>query len=694
MGSVSVCFNDLDFETSVGEGDGEVVVSVQLSALFAEDIWIPFSVTAGTATPVTDYTTVTSSPMLLRSGATQVDIHITINPDTLDEEDETFFISLGDPTNASRCADIYKVMINDDDAPPTVSFVAAGQSINEPADGSSTTVYITAALSEVSGRNVSVPFSADPAFTTAAVGADYVFDTTSPLVIPAGALTNNIAVRILGDVTDEEDEMIKVVMGVPVNATPLPPTEDTVVILDDDLPPFVSFTWDRQEVGEDVGNVGIQVQLSAVSGKVITVPYNLAASPTVNDGQQDYTIQASPLVISPGLTTTDIPVRIFSDSLDEPDEAITVTMTTPSNAFLGSPSEHTLVIKTDIISPTVSFDPGFRDVPEIPGTVTVLVELSGAYYLPVTVPFTLEGTAQLGVDYLITPSPVVIPAGSASASIDITIMSDMINEIDEEIKLLMGTPTNALPEDPSVHITRILDDDLLPFVYFTEAAQSFNEAAGFRTVTVRLSNITGVDVMVPFTVSGSATQGSDYSLSPSAMVTIPAGFQEQTIQINVSNDDAPNGANVGEPDETIVLTMGTPIGNTAIPQGITTHTATITAWDCPTAPNAPYFDSGESKRLNWPINFSGTRTLDLTQVTISWPTLGGIKMETISFGSPLWNGSDNSGNLSVNTPSPLWSGTFTSQQMVFLFSKTPGTGSISVSARFEHCPVISRSISN
>jgi hypothetical protein len=314
------------------------------------------------------------------------------------------------------------------------------------------------------------------------------------------------------------------------------------------------------------------------------------------------------------------------------------------------------------------------------------------------VPFIIEGNARLGVDYQITASPVVIRAGSSSAPVRITIMEDTIDEVDEDIKLTMGTPTNATLGNPYVHETIIQDDDTAPLVYFTSPSQSGNEAVGVMPVTVRLSNIAGMDVMVPFSVEGSATEGSDYTLNPTRLVTIPAGYLERTININVSNDDQANGTNVGEPAETITLIMGEPV-NAVRGTTYDRHTATITAWVCPTTPYSPYFESGDSKRLVWDFNYSSTTTLNLAQVTVSWPTHGGVKVDGITFGSAIGASSyypNNSGSLTVNSPSPLWSGTFATRQMIFLFSKSPEMeyGSISVTARFQHCPIFTGSISN
>ncbi len=695
-GTVNVCFESS--ETTVSENDDEALVRVRLSALYAEDVLVPFSVSGGTATNGIDYSVTSTSPLLIRSGATLVEIHISVNQDDLDEEDiEDVILSLGDPTNAGRCTTnpTHRVKITDDDPMPEVTFTASSQDVPEPAEGNSVTVQVTAQLSQVSGRDVSVPFFADPALTTAAVGSDYVFDTTSPLVIPAGQLVNRIYVRIVGDNMDENDEIVQVAMGTPVNATPGAVTSHAITILDDDLPPFVSFTWSEQEVAEDAGEVGIQLSLSAASGKEISVPYSLDGTATL---WQDYSIPPSPLVIPPGQTTVNLPVEIYLDDLEEPDETLTVTMGVPTDAFLGTPAVHTMVIREQIEPPTVSFAPMLQQVAEAGGSATVAVQLSKAYYRDVTVPFVIEGSARLGVDYQITPSPVVIPAGSASALIEINVIDDIINEADETVKLTLGEPVNAIIGTPDVHETVIIDDDPLPTVYFISPSQQGNEAVGVMLVTVRLSNITGVDVLVPFSVGGSATEGSDYTLSPTRLLTIPAGYQEATIRINVVDDDSQGGAFIGEPDETIVLTRGEPI-NAVLGAGYSTHTATITAWVCPTVLYNPSFESGDSKRLVWGFSYTGVSTVDLVLVTVSWPTHGGVKLDGITFGGAGVGASsyypNSSGNLTVNNPSPLWRGVFSTRQMAFLFSKNPdlGYGSITVTARFDHCLPLTGSIS-
>lgn len=108
--------------------------------------------------------------------------------------------------------------------------------------------------------------------------------------------------------------------------------------------------------------------------------------------------------------------------------------------------------------------------------------------------------------------------------------------------------------------------NVVPRVTFTAASQSGAENAGTITVTAQLSAISGVDVTVPYTISGSAASPADYTL-PASPLTIAAGGLSADITIAV-NDDA-----FIEAAETVVVTMGTPTN--ALAGATAAHTLTI-----------------------------------------------------------------------------------------------------------------------
>jgi hypothetical protein len=149
----------------------------------------------------------------------------------------------------------------------------------------------------------------------------------------------------------------------------------------------------------------------------------------------------------------------------------------------------------------------------------------------------------------------------------------------------MGAPTNATAAAPTVHTATITDNDSAPTVSWTSASQSGAENVGTMTVTAQLSATSGLDVTVPFTLGGSATQGAgaDYTITASP-ITIPAGSDNATITITV-NDDG-----IDEADETVIVTMGAPTNATAAAP--TVHTATIT--DNDSAPTVSWTAASQS----------------------------------------------------------------------------------------------------
>ncbi|MDB5385787.1 MAG: Cadherin domain protein, partial [Planctomycetaceae bacterium] len=105
-----------------------------------------------------------------------------------------------------------------------------------------------------------------------------------------------------------------------------------------------------------------------------------------------------------------------------------------------------------------------------------------------------------------------------------------------------------------------------PTVSFSGASQSVNESAGTITLTVNLSAATSSNVTIPFTLSGTAANPADYSISASPL-TIAAGSTSGTIQITIVDDS------IAEGNETIVVSMGTPTNATL--GSTTTDTVTI-----------------------------------------------------------------------------------------------------------------------
>ena len=111
-----------------------------------------------------------------------------------------------------------------------------------------------------------------------------------------------------------------------------------------DYPLVIGFSKSTYSAGESAGAVAIAVTLSQVSSVTVTVDYS-TTNGTATSGT-DYTATHGTLVLPPGQISQTFSVGIISDTLEEPNETLTLTLANPTGARLGL-SEASLVILDD-----------------------------------------------------------------------------------------------------------------------------------------------------------------------------------------------------------------------------------------------------------------------------------------------------------------------------------------------------------
>lgn len=107
---------------------------------------------------------------------------------------------------------------------------------------------------------------------------------------------------------------------------------------------------------------------------------------------------------------------------------------------------------------------------------------------------------------------------------------------------------------------------VVPAVEFSLASQSTSEGGAPLAVRIELDQVHTQDVIIPYSVTGTAVETTDFTLTASP-ATIPAG------QTFVDLDFAPIDDGLHEADELATITLGTPTGGTLGVQ--TTHDLTI-----------------------------------------------------------------------------------------------------------------------
>ena len=326
-------------DVTVNEVLGTVSLIITLTPAATTTTTVDVATSDGTATAPADYAAVSTTVTFNAGVATSVQ-QVTIVDDAIDELDETFTVSLSNPTGGaivSTAGGSATVTIEDNDAPPTVGMDAATASVTEGDAGATTTVTLQVSLSTVSGLAVTVDFATADGTATTADG-DYVTNSGT-LTIAAGSTSATISVVVNGDEVIELDETFTVTLS--NAATPsttaalaitLPTT--TVTILNDDVvPPVLSIG--NVTVAETAGTATLTVSMDKISGTTVTV--DVATSDGTATAGLDYTaVATTPLTIAPGSTSVSTIVTILDDAIEEPAETFTVTLSNPSQATISA----------------------------------------------------------------------------------------------------------------------------------------------------------------------------------------------------------------------------------------------------------------------------------------------------------------------------------------------------------------------
>lgn len=428
-----------------------------------------------------------------------------------------------------------------------VEFSSATVDVAEGAGTATVTVKRALATNSV----VSVDYAMSEG--TAVSGSDYT-SKSGTLTFNAGELEKTFTVPILNDALDEEDvETAQITLSNPTNnATLGSKASATLNIADDDLMPVVALSSGASSIGEEAGEATVTVQLSAASGREVTVKYATADGTAVSP--DDYTpIPLSTLTFAPGAISQTFVVSVTNDLLFEEDEFVGLVLSTPANATLGTPASGTLTIVDNEAPPTVAFATDVITATESAGEVEVEVVLTALSTLPITVDYAVnDGTAVAGEDYTpVAAGTLTFAPGKGSQIITVPITNDTLDENDETIHLVLSNVvgSEATLGSPAEATVTVQDNDEMPAVQISGEVIPVDEDVNTAVVTVTLGHPSGREVSVAFaTEAETAVAGTDYETITGTLTFAP-GETSGTIAITLL-DDA-----LDEADETIAVAI-------------------------------------------------------------------------------------------------------------------------------------------
>ena len=224
----------LSIEAGSGEEGGNVTFTARLSPMAAQDVtatWTASVWSGDTAVLADDLGSMTTGRLTVKAGETTGTFTVPTAQDNTDEENETFTVTLTDPSSNTLIAEATAQGTINDDAPPVLSVAAVDA---EEGDG----LTFTVTLSAVSGREVTVDWEAatlDAEGDDAKDGTDYTAGSGTLTFAPEGVAVFNelgefvshtpgearktFTVATIEDTDEEENETFTVTLSNASNAS-------------------------------------------------------------------------------------------------------------------------------------------------------------------------------------------------------------------------------------------------------------------------------------------------------------------------------------------------------------------------------------------------------------------------------------------------------------------------------------------
>ena len=154
--------------------------------------------------------------------------------------------------------------------------------------------------------------------------------------------------------------------------------------------PTIDFNTTSSSGAESISSKAIIVDLSGSSSEIVTVDY--AVTGTATGLGKIIRLVNGTLSIAAGdtLQGTITIANIVDDTTDETDETVIITLSSPSNATLGSDKVHTYTITDDDDQPAISFNVTSSSGAESISSTDITVDLSAASSNNITVNYLFQ----------------------------------------------------------------------------------------------------------------------------------------------------------------------------------------------------------------------------------------------------------------------------------------------------------------
>ena len=556
---------------SITENAGVSTVTARLSGTTSQQVQVTVSAQAVSPAVAGDFELSSNLLLTITAGETEStgSVTVTASSNDVDAPDKQVTVS-GTVSGPSGMADPVSLplTITDDDAAPTVTLKLTPTSIRENAGVSAVTAFLSHATSE----EVRVTVSATAA--SPAVAGDFELSSNQVLTFAPSATDSSgeVTVTAVDDDIDAPDKRVTISGSVTGSAGMVDPASRTLTITDDEAAPTVTLVLMPDAITENGGVSTVTARLSGATSEEVTVTVMVPAA------SGEYRLSTNALLtFAPEATesTGTVEVTALDDTVDGPDQQVTVTGEVNAPVGLTAPAPVTLTITDNDDTPTAELVLTPNSISENGGVSRVTARLGHATSEEVQVRVAAAAASpgedayfELSADPMLT---IAALATESTGAVAVTAVDDAIDAPDREVTVSGTVTSPAGMAAPASETLTITDDEGTPTVTLTVEPDEVSEGDGETDVIVT-ATLNGAARSVPTAVAvvvdgGTAVSGTDFETVQSFVLTIleREANATHTFRLSPREDDAVEDAET-------VLVRGTNAD-------LTVHEATVTIRD-------------------------------------------------------------------------------------------------------------------
>ena len=514
-------------DVSASESGGTATVTLVSDQSYGPGFTLDVSTADGTAFSPDDYTAVSSQTVSFAGNAgEQQTVSITLKSDTSIEGDESFTVSMSNPSNSEvlDISDNATVTITDDD---TATLTIADRTVNEGDN-----VTLTLSLSSAPALPWTVVVSTVDGSAVAGSSGDYT-SFSETVSFGFGVTSKTISIASIEDSLAEDNETFVVRLDnssvSSVNIT----DNATVTIIDDEARPEVTLTPSASTVSEGAGTLTLTAPQNQVSAANTVVSLSFSGNATLSS---DYSVSEN-ITIAGGSLSGNVTLSLVDDNTTEASEAIVVDIASVSggNGASENGTQRVSITLTDNDPvPEVSLSVSPSSLSENGGSVTLTASLDRVASSATVVSLSFDNSTASSGDYTLSSSTLTISAGSLSANATLTGVDDNVTEGTETIKVDISSVTggNGATDNATQQSLTLTDDDTASLVVSADNV-TVSETGTTSNFTVKLNSEPTSSVSVNLGLNGSDEFGvsDNLSFSSSDWNTV------KTVTVTGADDD-------------------------------------------------------------------------------------------------------------------------------------------------------------